>query len=261
MSPASRRGAPSRSCGEAHRCAPPSATSSIVPTRTRTMLRMKASAVIRKTRMSPLSLPARRRGFALEADVVGLGRGEGGEVVGARQGGGAGVERLAVDPVRPPERPAALERAGGAAPSAPGSGSCARSRRGGRRSRRRPARRSRRRRRGRPVEPAAPGRRAARPSSKLADLSAARGRRRRCARRRSARPAHAEPCPARPPARPAPCAGRAAWPSPRTGAVVFDVEPDRAHWRSLESVGGCASCSPTTTDLGAGPAGGPPRPA
>ena len=87
------------------------ATPSIVPTRARTMLRMKASAVIRKARISAFVGPGRGEDVALEADVVGLGRGEGGEVVGADEGGGAGVERLAVDLVRPPERPAVLERA------------------------------------------------------------------------------------------------------------------------------------------------------
>ena len=80
------------------------------------MLRMKASAVIRKARSgSPprarFLAPARGEDVALEAHVVGLGRGEGGEVVGAEEGGGAGVERLAVDPVGPPEGAAALEGA------------------------------------------------------------------------------------------------------------------------------------------------------
>ena len=79
------------------------------------MLRMKASAVIRKASEVAFLLPAGGEDVALEADVVGLGRGEGGEVVGAGQGGGAGVERRAVEPVRPPERPAALEGLGGRA--------------------------------------------------------------------------------------------------------------------------------------------------
>ena len=60
------------------------------------MLRMKASAVMRKVSDPGLLLPARREDVALEADVVGLGRGEGGEVVGAEQGGCAGVEGVAV---------------------------------------------------------------------------------------------------------------------------------------------------------------------
>ena len=55
----------------------------------------------------------------LEMDVIGLGRGEGGEVVAAEQRRRAGVEALAVDPVRPPQRPAALERAGRAAGQQP----------------------------------------------------------------------------------------------------------------------------------------------
>src|SRR5205085_4692268 len=46
---------------------------------------------------------------ALEADVIGLGRGEGSEVMGSSEGAGAGVEGLAVDAVGPPERPAELE--------------------------------------------------------------------------------------------------------------------------------------------------------
>ena len=41
--------------------------------------------------------------------MVGLGGGEGGEVVRAGQDRGAGVERLAVDAVWPPERPPELE--------------------------------------------------------------------------------------------------------------------------------------------------------
>ena len=138
VSPASERGAPSRSSMKLSTVRRPEATSSWVPTRTRTMLRMKASAVMRKARMSPSWLPAGGEDVALEADVVGLGRGEGGEVVGAGEGGGAGVEGLAVDAVRPPERPAALERARGRAGAGGGSGSCAPWRRGGRRSRRRP---------------------------------------------------------------------------------------------------------------------------
>ena len=71
------------------------------------MLRMKASAVTWKARISPgLLLPGGGEDLALEVDVVGLARREGGEVVAAEQGRGTGVEPLAVDPVRPPERPA-----------------------------------------------------------------------------------------------------------------------------------------------------------
>ena len=92
------------------------------------------------------SVQRRGEDVALEADVVGLGRGEGGEVVGADEGGGAGVERLAVDLVRPPEGPAALERARRPGRSPPGRGRSASGRRGGRRSRRRPPRRGARRR-------------------------------------------------------------------------------------------------------------------
>ena len=89
----------------------PPPTSSIVPTRTRTMLRMKASAVIRNSSRSPLARPARGEDVAVEADVVGLGRGEGGEVVRADQRSGAGLERLEVEAVRPPEGAHLLERA------------------------------------------------------------------------------------------------------------------------------------------------------
>ena len=77
---------------------------------------------------------------ALEAHVVGLGRREGGEVVGADERRGAGVERVAVERPRPPERPPLLERARRAARVAGGSGRCASARRGGRRSRRAPPR-------------------------------------------------------------------------------------------------------------------------
>ena len=65
----------------------PPPTSSIVPTSTRTMLRMKASASISKRERSrPPSLPpAGIEHVALEAHVRGLGRRERREVVGARR--------------------------------------------------------------------------------------------------------------------------------------------------------------------------------
>ena len=56
--------------------------------------------------------PAAPEDVALEADVVGLGGGEGCEVVGADQGCGAVVEAFSVDAVRPPEGSATLEWAG-----------------------------------------------------------------------------------------------------------------------------------------------------
>ena len=49
---------------------------------------------------------------ALEADVVGLGGGEGGEVMGAGEGPRADFQGAAVDPVRPPQGAALLEGAG-----------------------------------------------------------------------------------------------------------------------------------------------------
>ncbi len=75
------------------------------------MLRMKASAVISKLEHVAVLRPGGGEDVAVEADVVGLGRREGGEVVVAGQRSGAGFQRLAVDPVRPPEGPALLERA------------------------------------------------------------------------------------------------------------------------------------------------------
>ena len=76
------------------------------------MLRMKASAVTRKSEEVALGAPAGVEDVALEADVVGLGRGEGGEVVAAGEGRGAGVQGLAVEAVRPPQGAALLEGAG-----------------------------------------------------------------------------------------------------------------------------------------------------
>ena len=124
--------------------------SSIVPTSTRTMLRMNVSASITKASTSSLSShPLGAQHVALEAHVVGLGGREGGEVVPAGQGGGAGVERGAVERARPPQRAVALERAAAPSASARGSGRCGSARRGGRRSRPAPARsRARSRRRG-----------------------------------------------------------------------------------------------------------------
>ena len=78
----------------------------------RTMLRMKASAVIAEGEDVALALPGGGEDVAVEADVVGLGGGEGGEVVLAWEGGRAGFERFAVHAVGPPEGPAPLERAG-----------------------------------------------------------------------------------------------------------------------------------------------------
>src|SRR4051794_11146957 len=57
-------------------------------------------------------LPARAEHVALEALVVGVGRREGREVVAAGEQGGAGMERRLVEPVRPPQRAAVLERRG-----------------------------------------------------------------------------------------------------------------------------------------------------
>ena len=106
------------------------------------MLRMKASALIRKASDVAGARPrqAAPKTVALEADVVGLGGREGGEVVAARQGGG---DRRRARPGRrggATRAPGPLERDCRGAWSAAGSGSCARSRRRGRRSRRRPAR-------------------------------------------------------------------------------------------------------------------------
>ena len=103
------------------------------------MLRMKASAVMWKVVMSPSLGPGGGEDVALEVDVVGLGGGEGGEVVGADQGRGAGVEGVAVHSVGPPEGAVLLEGTGAASGRGCGSGRCGRWRRGGRRSRPRPA--------------------------------------------------------------------------------------------------------------------------
>src|SRR4029077_10742259 len=56
-------------------------------------------------------VPAGVVDVAVEADVVGLGWSEGGEVVVAGEGRGAGLQRIQVDGVRPPEGAALLERA------------------------------------------------------------------------------------------------------------------------------------------------------
>ena len=77
----------------------PPATSSIVPTSTLTMWRMKASASIQKLEQlarggsAARAQPLGAQDVALEADVLGLRRGECREVVGAGQGGGARVEQ------------------------------------------------------------------------------------------------------------------------------------------------------------------------
>ena len=76
------------------------------------MWRMKVSASIQNASTpSALLEPLGAQHVALEAHVVGLGGREGGEVVRAGQRGGAGVEPLAVERPRPPERAPALEGA------------------------------------------------------------------------------------------------------------------------------------------------------
>ena len=75
------------------------------------MWRMKASVLTRKARTAPGSSCPVGASPALEVAVLGLGRGECGEVVAADDGRRAGVEPLAVDLVRPPEGVALLERA------------------------------------------------------------------------------------------------------------------------------------------------------
>ena len=195
------------------------ATSSIVPTSTRFMWRMKASASIQNSSMSPL---ARRSQRALstsrrEADVVGLGRGEGGEVVRARRARAAHASRAA-----------AVERPCGQCSARPRSwtlrarrGSAAGSSRrgwwrpGGRRSRAaRPRTRARPRRRAAARSAARTAGRLARVAGHLTPGVDARvgpsGHRQRHRRRGAAR----RPAPAR--ARPGRCAARAAAPSRRS---------------------------------------------
>ena len=66
------------------------------------MWRMKVSAVIQRPSRSPSRSQCASNTVALEADVVGLGRRERGEVVRPRQGGGAGVQGVAVEAPRVP---------------------------------------------------------------------------------------------------------------------------------------------------------------
>ena len=201
------------------------------------MLRMKASAVIRKARMSPSVVPAGGEDVALEADVVGLGRGEGGEVVGAGQGGGAGVEGRRGRSGAATRGRGRARRGWARGGPAAGSGRCASGRRGGRRSRRRrPRRRSRRRRRGRarsscgarsPGSAAAVSKLATWPSActpvsvRPATVSCDRLAQDRLQRRLQLALHRALP--------------RLARPSPRKpDAVVFDVEPDGGTARSMQ---------------------------
>ena len=74
-------------------------TSSIVPTSTRFMWRMKLSASIQNSSnlLSRDRAPAGGEDVAGEADMVGLGRREGGEVVGAGQRRRARLERAQVE--------------------------------------------------------------------------------------------------------------------------------------------------------------------
>ena len=116
-------------------------TSSIVPTRTRTMLRMKASAVIRKARMSPAPAPVHsaaktsrsKRTWSVWVGVKAVKSWRAGQ--GGRAGRRAprGRARCGHQSARPRSNGLGARRAAGA-----GRGSCARWRRGGRRSRRRP---------------------------------------------------------------------------------------------------------------------------
>ena len=112
---------------------------SIVPTSVRFMWRMNASAVIQNSSTSPCSRHSALEDVALEADVVGLGRRERGEVVRAGQqrartrAAPRGRARCGQCSERP--RSNALGRA---ARAAPGSSRSASGRRGARRSRRAP---------------------------------------------------------------------------------------------------------------------------
>ena len=191
--------------------------------------------------------------------------------MGAGQGGGAGVEGLAVDAVGPPEGPAALEGARGRAGQEPVAVAARAWRRGGRRSRRR--------RRAAAVTATSSGprplRRRARSVGRLAARSRSsppgrgRGRRCRCGRRRSARPARAGPSPAPSPARPAPCAGPAAAPS--RGTRCRRIRCRAGPWprrsmhrerreapRHLESPVDARPAHQRRRHLGPGPAGRPP---
>ena len=107
--PPSVRGRPSSRASKLSTVRRELATPSIVPTSARTMLRMERVGGDPEGEDLAFVGPRRGENVALEADVVGLGRGEGGEIVGADEGGGAGAERLAVDLVRPVERPAVLD--------------------------------------------------------------------------------------------------------------------------------------------------------
>ncbi len=109
MLPAAERGAPSSSAVKDSSVRRSSATSSIVPTRMRFMLRMNESASISNSSTSPSRRHSRVEDVAGEAPVVGLGGREGGEVVLAAERLRAGGERVLVDAVRPPQRAPALE--------------------------------------------------------------------------------------------------------------------------------------------------------
>ena len=75
----------------------PDAASSIVPTRIAD--HVVHEGVGRTAKAEDLALVLQRCGedIALEVDVVGLGWGKGGEVVAAAEGGGAGIEHVAVN--------------------------------------------------------------------------------------------------------------------------------------------------------------------
>ena len=88
----------------------PPATSSIVPTSTRFMWRMNSSASIQNSSEVAAAAPLGAEHVAVEALVVGLGRREGREVVRADERGGARLQRLEVERVRPPQRATGLER-------------------------------------------------------------------------------------------------------------------------------------------------------
>ncbi len=107
-----RAGAPRSSSPNAATERRPPPTSSIVPTSTRIMLRMKASASIPNS-SSPRLRPAPRRGEhdALEAHVIGLSGGERGEVVLAHHQLGALPQCPEIKRVGPVQRPSALEGA------------------------------------------------------------------------------------------------------------------------------------------------------
>ena len=83
------------------------------------MWRRKLTASIVKCSSSPCVLPGRCEDSPLEARVLRLGRREGGEVVRPGQQRRGGVQGVAVDRLRPPERTARLERGAHAAPEDP----------------------------------------------------------------------------------------------------------------------------------------------